>query len=426
MIRTRSVLLVGLLTSMIVCQCNGNATRVTEPESIVFETDESSSSTSAGGTPFWAKYSCIKGSDGSNVCTQRYLKIGDDRGTLFEIDLGSSASANGTLELSLYNGMYNLSVSIQPRPAEGSDGSHASELRTLRITVVQKSIPQTELPPCQATSSMLQELSTNPYTLESVSVSGDELFAWITYLGGSEPPQFSLVTRRKSLAPLNDTTEVFLRYTSGSAGNIKVKARIGFNLVPLADLIASQAPCLCTSALRVYRPQNNWHNGFQLVNYLRSSTVSSAGSLVCDIPLTNGNYWVYRYSDTRSSAVSIESITVALLPTETCKRVYLISRAGLAQSPSFRVEDCAGNAFVAGVPWLPSDHTTYFTRTVPAGTFDKCYTAQKPIGFFTGQDYMIYAEGVGVIERSKAEVSVHPGGSYSWSSELLRYHVASE
>ena len=147
-------------------------------------------------------------------------------------------------------------------------------------------------------------------------------------------------------------------------------------------------------------------------------------------PLANGNYWVYDGScsnppNALDGSGSVDSISATMESADDCDAAYqLISSRGNSSFPQ-HVELCDSTIRVNGSEWQPETPNNYFTYTVPAGTFDSCYAVLATF-WFNGQDKLIYAKGIGMIERSQVWYSVHTGDSYHCTSSLIRYRIASE
>lgn len=148
------------------------------------------------------------------------------------------------------------------------------------------------------------------------------------------------------------------------------------------------------------------------------------------MPLTDGNYWVYNGSCSNppsglDGSGSTDSISAKAESADGCDAAYqLVSSRGNSSFPQ-HVELCDSMIRLNGTEWQPYTPNNYFTYTVPAGTFDSCYAVLATF-WFNGQDKVIYAKGIGMIERTQVWYSVHSGDSYHCKSSLIRYRIAAE
>lgn len=429
----KKLLFVVILTGVVflLLQCSKHSTPPDDPtptNAIVFETDESATSTYAGSSAFWVEYSCTDSTSGGG-CNSRTLKIGDVDGTMYEVFFDSNDSLGITDPILLSGSRYDLTAQIKSSQTGKHGNSGTEGKRFLTLTIQPTQIPRLPYPPCFSTTTLSQSPATRHYTLDSTRVSRDDLLAWITYRSGTAAPVFSLVAWFPGVASTGDTTECYLRFSASDTTGPLVKARLGFNLAPLASVIAQKTPCQCMSTLRVLRPQNNWHSGFEVAEFERTAEILDAAAQDYYRPLADGNYWVYSgFCPPMGKATTDyevgESVSVEILPQETCMKLYRIRSSHGPYDP-YVVANCGGQIYVGGKAWQPPVPTEYFSHTVPAGTFDSCYSRYS-IFWSNGYNVWIYAKGVGVIEQGQTWFSVRSGDSYFCRSQLLRYRVASE
>ncbi len=425
----KRLLIVGILTGIafLLVQCGKQSTPPDEPEatnSITIETSVTSTSTNAGSSAFWAEYRCLtNGSD--STCEVRFLEIGDADGVLYQVYLDSTDIYSETGPILLSGNGYDLAVTIKSSHGGKDGNSGTGGKRFLTLTIQPMQIPRLPYPPCLSTTSLTQSLVTKPYSLDSVRVSRDDLLAWITYKSGNSAPQFSLVAWYPGVASTGDTTNCYLRFAASDTSGPLVKARLGFNLAPLANVIAQKTPCECVSTLRVLRPQNNWHSGFEAAEFERTVQEDSSNPVDYIMPLADGNYWVYSGycpSDPTPFSTMEESLSVTQLPSDRCKKVFQLKSSVNRDHPNI-VEICGNRIYVDGTLWSPPIPERFFSSSVPAGTFDSCFTVYR-LFMFNGIDDITYAKGVGLIRRSQWWVSVRSSDSYRCNSVLLRYRVA--
>ncbi len=425
----KRLLNVGILTGIafLLVQCSKQSTPPDEPEainSITFETSEISTSTHAGSSAFWAEYRCLENATDS-TCDVRFLEIGDADGMLFQVFFDSTDINSETGSMLLSGNGYDLALTIKSSQTGKDGNSGTGGKRFLTLTIQPMQFPRLPYPPCLSTASLTQSLVTKPYNLDSVRVLRDDLLTWITYRGGSSRPQFSLAAWYSGIASTGDTTNCYLRFESSDTSGPLVKARLGFNLSPLARVIGQKTPCQCMSTLRVLRPQDNWHSGFEVAEFARTAAEGSSNLVEYIMPLADGNYWVYSGycpSDPTPFSTMEESLSVTQLPSDRCKKVFQLKSSVDRDHPNI-VEICGNRIYVDGTLWSPPIPERFFSSSVPAGTFDSCFTVYR-LFMFNGIDDITYAKGVGLIRRSQWWVSVRSSDSYSCSSVLLRYRVA--
>ncbi len=293
----RRLLIVSIAVGImfLLMQCGKQSTPPDDPDAsnlITIETNETSPSTFAGDNAFWAEYRCLENATDS-TCNVRFLEIGDADGMLYQVIFDSTDINSESGPILLSGNGYDLAVTIKSSQTgkDGNSGTGGKRLLTLTIQPMQ--IPRLPYPPCYSTTTLSQSLTTRHYTLDSVRVSRNDLLAWITYKGGSSAPQFSLVAWYPGVASTGDTTNCYLRFSAADTSGPVIKARLGFNLKPLDDIIAQKTPCECVSTLRVMRPQNNWHSGFEVAEFARTAEILDAAAEDYYRPLADGNYWVY-------------------------------------------------------------------------------------------------------------------------------------
>ncbi len=425
-------LIVGLLTGIafLLVQCGKQSTPPDESDatnSITIETSETSSSTHAGSSVFWAEYRCLENATDS-TCDLRFLEIGNADGMLYQLFFDSTDVNSETSPILLSGNGYDLAVTIKSdeKNKDGSSGTGGKRLLTLTIQPMQ--IPHLPYPPCLSTASLSQSLVTKPYSLDSVRVVRDDLLAWITYKSGNSAPQFSLIAWYPGVASTGDTTNCYLRFAASDTSGPLVKARLGFNLAPLASVIGQKTPCECVSTLRVLRPQNNWHSGFEVTIFERTVPTANLEPPLSPIPFTEGSYWVYQVKKSGYAGQCdscIDSLSVANLAREGC-----VTRIRMNRRFAFLTRDldyCGGELYLAGqlfeFPVEPFDDTA----TVPAGCFQNCFVISSAyVEAAWVSSTTTVSEGVGIVRYIYSAVSPHYGTLSSYKAELIRYHIASD
>lgn len=428
----KRLLIVGILTGIafLLVQCGKQSTPPDQSgisNSITIETVETATSTYAGSSAFWAEYRCLH-NEADSMCDGRVLEIGDADGMLYQVFFDSTDIGSDTGPLLLSGNGYDLAVTINSSQTgkNGNSGTVGKRLLTLAIQPME--IPRLPYPPCLSTASLSQSLVTKPYTLDSVRVSRDDLLAWISYKSGNSRPQFSLIAWYPGIASTGDTTNCYLRFSAADTSGPLVKARLGFNLAPLANVIAQKTPCQCMSTLRVLRPQNNWHSGFALAKFERSVAAEELESPLSPIPLTEGSYWVYQVKKSGYAGqceTCVDSVAVVSVTHESCKVRIRLNKA-FAFLPR-DLEYCNGDYYTDGSSFeLPSGPFTD-TAVVPIGTIYNC--ADSRSSYYSsgwGTRVTTLSSGLGIVRHSDVEVSVRYGVVSSYVAELIRYHIAAE
>ena len=428
----KRLFIIGILTGIafLLVQCGKQSTPTDESEvsnPITIQTSETATSTYAGSSALWAEYRCLEDAADS-TCDVRILEIGDADGMLYQVYLDSDAIESESGPILLSGSGYDLAVTIKSSQG-GKDGSSGSGgKRMLTMTIQPTLIPRLPYPPCYSTTSLSQSLATRHYTLDSAKVSRDDLLAWITYRGGSAAPQFSLVAWYPGVASTGDTTECYLRFSASDTSGPVIKARLGFNLKPLSDIIAQITPCLCVSTLRVLRPQNNWHSGFEVAEFERTVAAEELEPPMSPIPLTEGSYWVYQVKKTGYAGqceTCVDSVAVVSVTHEACKVRIRLNRA-FAFLPR-ELEYCNGDYFRDGNSFQFPTGPFTDTAIVPIGTVHDCADSRSSYyGSGWGTRVTTLSDGLGIVRHSDVEVSVRYGVVSSYLAELIRYHIVTE
>lgn len=429
----KRLLIVGILTGIafLLVQCGKQSTPPDDSEatnSITIETSETSASTHAGSSALWAEYRCLE-SVSDSICAFRILEIGDADGMLYQVYLDSTHIGSESQPILLSGNGYDLAVTIKSLPAGKDGNSSTGGKRLLTLTIQPMQIPHLPYPPCLSAVSLTQSLVTKPYSLDSVRVFRDDLLAWITYKSGNSAPQFSLVAWYPGVASTGDTTNCYLRFAASDTSGPLVKARLGFNLAPLANVIGQKTPCECVSTLKVMRPQNNWQSGYEVTEFERTVAEQELEPPLSPIPLTEGSYWVYQVKKSGYAGrcdSCIDSLSVANLARESCA-----TRIRMNRNFAFLTRDlnyCGGELYLAGklfeFPVGPFDGTA----SVPAGSFESCFVVSSSYvgGDGWGTRTATVSEGVGIVKFTDFVFSPHYGQVSSYSAELVRYHIVSD
>ncbi len=147
----------------------------------------------------------------------------------------------------------------------------------------------------------------------------------------------------------------------------------------------------------------------------------NAGSM---FPLEVGNYWVYRQQCSGSycgSGAGIESLAVIGVEIQESDTLYHL-RGDLCQLVPSTITLRNGQIYFNNLRLNSLLSSTPIFVLVPAGAFAVCYRTTATF-WSHGQDQWIFAPGIGILSVSRYYSSAHYDYGFSYSAELIRYHV---